>query len=103
MAEKKLPQRSHARFTRPDWRWQENAACRSFPLYLFFGKDAEPWQEKEKREEMAKEVCGGCSVRSDCLAYAVDRPERFGVWGAMGEDERRGERRRRKRRKSGAA
>lgn len=37
----------------------------------------------------AKAVCLGCPVRSECLAYAVEHGERFGVWGGLSERERR--------------
>jgi WhiB family redox-sensing transcriptional regulator len=37
----------------------------------------------------AKAVCAACPVRPECLAYALERGERFGVWGGMSERERR--------------
>ncbi|MFJ5035788.1 WhiB family transcriptional regulator [Streptomyces sp. NPDC088560] len=37
----------------------------------------------------AKAVCVHCPVRIDCLAYALDHRESYGVWGAMTERERR--------------
>jgi WhiB family redox-sensing transcriptional regulator len=37
----------------------------------------------------AKEVCKGCVVKTDCLEYALDNGEKFGIWGGMSERERR--------------
>ncbi|GAB2983246.1 WhiB family transcriptional regulator [Nocardioides montaniterrae] len=31
--------------------------------------------------EFAKELCGDCPVRYDCLASALERGEPWGVWG----------------------
>jgi len=38
----------------------------------------------------AKRICVVCPVRTDCLVHALKAPERFGVWGGMDEEERRG-------------
>ncbi len=45
--------------------------------------------EKREREDRAKEICAVCSVRSDCLQYALDIGEQHGIWGGLNEIERR--------------
>ncbi|GAA4988535.1 WhiB family transcriptional regulator [Kineococcus glutinatus] len=40
-------------------------------------------------QNRAKAVCGGCPVRTECLADALDSRVEFGVWGGMTERERR--------------
>lgn len=37
----------------------------------------------------AKKVCVDCTVREDCLDYAVRHNEDSGIWGGLGEDRRR--------------
>lgn len=37
----------------------------------------------------AKQVCRGCPVRAECLEYALEHDERFGVWGGLSVPERR--------------
>lgn len=77
-----------------DHDWMRHAACRGRDLVLFFGPDGEHRDEREVREAKAALVCGGCPVADRCLNYAVDRPEKYGFWGRMNEDQRDTERRR---------
>lgn len=37
----------------------------------------------------AKRVCADCVVRWECLSYAIAAEEKFGVWGQVGEKNRR--------------
>jgi len=41
------------------------------------------------RQREARRLCGGCAVRTECLAHALDHRIEFGVWGGMTERERR--------------
>jgi len=34
-------------------------------------------------------ICDRCDVRQHCLDAAMDRPERYGVWGGMSERRRK--------------
>jgi WhiB family redox-sensing transcriptional regulator len=45
--------------------------------------------EKGASTRDAKKVCVGCEVRGECLDYALELDERFGVWGGLSERERR--------------
>jgi WhiB family redox-sensing transcriptional regulator len=55
-----------------------------FPPASFERKD-----EKVERERRAKDVCSSCSVRRDCLDYALRIREPHGIWGGLNEAERR--------------
>jgi WhiB family redox-sensing transcriptional regulator len=68
--------------------WRDSAACRGTSPQLYFGTRINEVAD-------AKKVCKGCKVVGDCLDYALDRPEEFGVWGGASERERRRMRRRR--------
>ena len=68
--------------------WSDLGACRGADPGLFF-------IERGGSTAEAKRVCRGCSVREECLEWAVTTNERFGVWGGKSEKERRAERRRR--------
>jgi WhiB family redox-sensing transcriptional regulator len=44
--------------------------------------DAALWfAESPADVELAKTLCRGCPVRTECLAGALDREEPWGVWG----------------------
>ncbi len=62
--------------------WQQRANCRGVDPDLFY-----PERGASTRE--AKAVCGGCEVRFECLEYALDHAEKFGIWGGLSERERR--------------
>jgi WhiB family transcriptional regulator, redox-sensing transcriptional regulator len=62
--------------------WQTDALCAQTDPEAFF-------PEKGGSTRDAKKVCGACSVRSQCLEYALANDERFGIWGGLSERERR--------------
>ena len=71
-------------------------------LYDLGAIDPEPgWQERAQTDpeaffpekggstREAKRVCSGCEVRTECLLWALENDERFGIWGGLSERERR--------------
>ena len=70
--------------------WQRRAACRGPHASVFFPPPHfEKRDEKRRRELRAKSICASCTVREDCLQYALDIGEQHGVWGGLNEAERR--------------
>lgn len=65
-----------------------HAHCRTTAPLLFFAHDSETNSERERREVAAKEVCAACSVRAQCLDYAMRSELRYGIWGGLTESER---------------
>ncbi|HWG12839.1 MAG TPA: WhiB family transcriptional regulator [Streptosporangiaceae bacterium] len=94
--------RSSVALPRPNWGWQDRGACRNEDVSLFFGPDGERQPERDIRERKAKAICAACPVRAECLNYALSRPEKYGTWGGLNEEERAAERRRRMRRANAA-
>jgi hypothetical protein len=68
---------------------------------VFFAPDGERPPERDVRERKAKAICAQCDVRPECLDYALTRPEKYGLWGGLNDDERGRERRRRMRKAAG--
>lgn len=48
--------------------------CRNYDPDLWFS-------DSPTELELAKSLCGGCPLRTECLAGAVEREEPWGVWG----------------------
>lgn len=69
--------------------WVNHGACRQAvadgvadPSWWF------PGAEREMRTiNLAKQICEGCVVKSDCLDWAVQH-EQFGIWGGIGPRQR---------------
>lgn len=47
-----------------------------------------PYDEDKEGIKAAKDVCADCPVLAECLAYAMDRFEKNGVWGGLTAEER---------------
>ena len=75
--------------------WIERAACLGEDPELFFPVGIGPAALKQEAE--AKAVCGDCSVRAECLEWSLATCQDAGVWGGLGEEERREIRRNRRR------
>jgi len=60
----------------------DDGLCTQTDPELFF-------PEKGGSTREAKKVCANCTVRAECLSYALENDERFGIWGGLSERERR--------------
>ena len=58
------------------------AACRGIDADLFH-------PDRGVSTAEAKAVCMSCAVRAECLEFALQNVEKFGVWGGTSERERR--------------
>jgi hypothetical protein len=61
--------------------WSVAANCIGTDPDLFF-------TEPGGKVESAKTICSSCYVRNDCLAYALDSGQIFGIWGGLTAPER---------------
>jgi hypothetical protein len=77
----------------PDPTWSDRAECLTSK-----GHDPEMWfaPKGSVDAERAKNVCAGCPVAHQCLAYALAQPvsEDYGILGGLDEVQRRQRRRR---------
>ena len=58
----------------------EDGACRGAPVSVFYPEQPD--------FRAARAVCRRCVVVDECLSYALDHPEVFGVWGGKSPQER---------------
>ena len=59
-----------------DQPWMKDGACKGADPELFF-----PEGEQAVRTRAWLPVCASCPVRALCLAGAIERKEKLGVWG----------------------
>jgi hypothetical protein len=74
--------------------WSQQGACapgrlEALPGQLEPSPDIFFAEEKSPETLAAKEICMSCHVRLKCLEYALEKDERWGVWGGLTTDERR--------------
>jgi len=80
------------------WRgedWRSRGACLSADPDLFFPISLT--EASAGQVSRAKAYCARCSVRSECIRFALDHPDVQGVWGGMTDNERKNLRRARNR------
>ena len=74
-----------------DYTWRRSALCRDTDPELFFpiGTTGQALLQISR----AKEVCCECTVKTECLEFAIETNQDCGIWGGTSEDERRNIRR----------
>jgi WhiB family redox-sensing transcriptional regulator len=61
--------------------WARNALCAKTNPEIFFPAHDDPATE-------ARQICARCPVRDDCLRFALENNERYGIWGGLDPGER---------------
>ncbi len=67
--------------------WRELAACRNSDPELFFPVGTTG--PALGHIDSAVTICKQCPVIDECLLYALETNQEFGVWGSYPEDDRR--------------
>jgi WhiB family redox-sensing transcriptional regulator len=62
--------------------WQDFGLCAQTDPESFF-------PEKGGSTRISKQICSNCPVIQECLNWALETDERFGIWGGLSERERR--------------
>jgi WhiB family redox-sensing transcriptional regulator len=66
--------------------WRAAAACLAADPELFF--PIAEGSAADRQTSTALLVCAGCSVRQQCLDFAMGTGEAYGIWGGTTADER---------------
>ena len=62
--------------------WMARGLCRDITPAVFFPSDG-------VGVDRARKICATCSVKAECLEFALDHRIDHGVWGGTSERERR--------------
>lgn len=72
---------------RPDW--QADADCHGLTDLFFYAAVGRKAGDKNAEAlSVARQVCADCRVREQCLRYAIDNDEQYGIWGGLTTRER---------------
>lgn len=66
--------------------WRSAGACLSADPDLFFPIATGPVGERQVA--MARRICAVCTVKQQCLDFAIRTAETYGIWGGTTPDER---------------
>lgn len=66
--------------------WRQKGACKDYDPTLWWPEEL---AGSKAIGDRAKAICHAeCLVRRDCLKWALDHDERFGIWGGYSPQER---------------
>lgn len=65
----------------PDYEEHGDPICRQVDADIWFPEPDEPNYAERLRD--ATKLCGECPYQTDCLLYALEANEEFGVWGGQ--------------------
>jgi len=71
--------------------WFHDAACRGTDPGIFYPADG---RRVDARNPEAIAICSSCTVRTECLTWALDHSEEHGIWGGLNPTQRRNLKRR---------
>jgi len=66
--------------------------CRDAPELFFSIDKDEPHRGSQQNNhyQAAKKMCAQCPIKMQCLEYALETRQPYGVWGGLTAKERRG-------------
>ena len=62
--------------------WMDDALCKEVGGDFWFPDKGQPVRQ-------ARRVCAACPVRAECLEYALEHSEAWGIWGGLSVEARR--------------
>jgi len=68
----------------------DEVPCQTYPDAFFADDETNSYVTRsvrthkgEAQENIAKSLCSGCPIRLQCLEYALEAKEEYGVWGGL--------------------
>lgn len=74
--------------------WRHLAACDGHNTEYWFPEQSGATPHNNPAVRRAVQICKTCPVQTQCLEWALEKPETHGIWGGLTAEERRGIRRR---------
>jgi WhiB family redox-sensing transcriptional regulator len=69
-----------------EWKW--DSACQGMGPEVFYLEQGEK-AANSMRLRAARQICNGCSVRRECLQYALDNRIGTGIWAGTTPSQRK--------------
>lgn len=92
MTQRRLSQPPGLSVREGDRDWRHRAACHDLDPELFFPVGVR--LDAMRQTKLAQAVCHSCPVQRECLTWAMDSGQEYGVWGSLSENQRRALKRR---------
>lgn len=67
----------------------EKARCKNYSTDIFYPEKYNQRKFPPKIYKSAKNICAKCPIQLQCLEYALENGEIFGVWGGKSPPERK--------------
>lgn len=72
-----------------DGLWRDHANCRTLGTTDFFITASSNSRAVNKKISEVVALCDACSVRGECLRFAIDNNIIYGIWGGMTATQRK--------------
>ncbi len=69
--------------------WWNHRRCAGMPPWIFYPTITSKITENNDPYALARSICAGCSVRTECLEYAKATGETDGFWGGVDMSQQR--------------
>lgn len=68
--------------------WQDDAACKGMNREIFY-EGLNPDKRRQNRPNViALATCQECPVRQECLNFALENEDEWGIWGGLIPEQR---------------
>lgn len=75
--------RAHGTPKVPSRDWRDEGACVGQPAVLWYANEPSSEANGTAMYREGKRICESCPVQHECLEWALDTKEAFGLWGGV--------------------